>query len=132
MKWFETLPEKFKTALFETMRQIDEEADCARAEFDRLRPQHGEIAVGAGHFDHWITAEGRLSFLRFLREGNDPDEAARLAKEHCSQCVTIHNSKRPKDVNWQRWEGTQDSRIDTLVMRVHQAVMPKGLVRLMK
>lgn len=101
MKYFETLSDDGREALFAFMREIDAESDRYLAEFSRLQPRHGEIAVGAAHFDEWICAELLQELLRGLRRGLEPEAAVEAAREYGRLCVMKHNEKR-RDYTWQR------------------------------
>lgn len=121
MKYFETLSEADREALFAHMRAIDDESVRHHYEFLRLQPRHGEIAVGAGHFDVWLKYELAQEVLRQLRSGLEPVAAGEAAKFYGRECVRIHNAKRARDINWQRDLDTGSAYIDRLVARIPRA-----------
>jgi hypothetical protein len=116
-KYFETLTDADRETLFGFMRTIDAEAQRQEAEHRRLSPGHGQVAVGAAAFDPWIKAYATQEYLRALRNGEEPDDARDSAQVEARYAVDRHNEKRPKDINWQRWNGTADSVVDRLRAR---------------
>jgi hypothetical protein len=86
--------------------------DAAIRRYDeRSRPYEGGqgIAVGAENANDRIAADALMSMKRAVRDGKDIDEALKIAIADAHEMVRNHNRKRPKDINWQRWEGTADS-----------------------
>lgn len=104
MKYFETLSPDGRRALYTFMKFIDGEVDYCLEEHRRLSPRQGEVAVGAAHFDPWLRAAVTQVYLSGLRVGKTPNDARDGAIKHGWLCVKKHNEKRPKDINWQRWE----------------------------
>jgi hypothetical protein len=95
--------------------------DAAIRRYDeRSRPYEGGqgIAVGAENANDRIAADALMSMKRAVRDGKDLDEALKIAITDAHEMVRNHNRKRPKDINWQRWEGTADS---ILTMTASQA-----------
>jgi len=113
--WYKTLPDAERESVFAKMRKIDEEAQSYRNAGNRLSPKYGEIAVGGAHFDELMKAEGRESFLRHLRNGKTPWEAAQAAKEDAKAMVQKFNTGR--EYQTRRYEGTADSWLDDLARR---------------
>lgn len=90
------------------------------------------IAAGAGGFDIWIKSETIFHYLRNLRTGMGTTEAAEETKQWARGAIELHNKKRPKDINWARWEGHADSAIDSLEREFRDAEsgkLPKGVVK---
>lgn len=78
------------------------------------------IAVGAEGINYrWAADAGRV-FLEQIEAGKTPQEAGEIAKQQARQWIAKHNSRRPKDRAWQRWEGAADSNIDTYVRMLVQ------------
>ena len=53
-------------------------------------------------------------FIRQLRKGAHPDDAANNTKEHIRGIVARHNARRLGDVNWQVADTELDSFVDTI------------------
>ena len=116
MKYFESLKEDDREALFAHMRHLDKEAQRLEAEHRRLAPRHGEIAVGAAHFAPWLKSSVTQEYLSCLRKGQTPAQAEQEAVEYGKTCVKTHNEKR-KDINWKRWEESGTAHAETLHRR---------------
>lgn len=73
------------------------------------------IAVGAGDINYLWKYEGMSEVIRRLRNGEDPDTVAAEVKAKKQTDIANHNSRRPKDINWQRNVHSADSAIDGVV-----------------
>ena len=116
-KYFETLTETDRENLFAFMRQLDKEIERLEASHRQLSPSYGQVAVGAAHFDPWLRADTTREYLNALRKGSDPDDALAQALLYGRFCVAKHNKKRPKDINWQRWEDSAESHLQAIHRR---------------
>lgn len=121
MLYYETLNERKREALFAWMRMTDTIAREYETKARSLEAPYGTVPVGAGAFDAWIRGSTAQEYLSVLRRGGTPDDAWKAAKQYAHLCVGKHNAKRPKDVNWQRWEGTAGAFIDDL----HRSLISK-------
>ena len=121
--WMGQLSKEKQEKLFVWMRAQWDKAAAHERRAQSLSPRGGAIAVGAAHWDAWIQGEAIHEFLRRLREGDTPKQALKNAKEWAHGAVAAHNAKRPKDVNWKRWEGTADGGLETL----HRSLNTAGL-----
>jgi len=117
MSYFDTLSDCDLEALFAFMRQIDVEAQRLESEHRRLSPLHGQIPVGAAHFDPWVRYYAAITYVISLNRGNTPEAAAQIARSESRDAVRIHNSRRPKDHDWQRDLDTASTYIDRLLRR---------------
>jgi hypothetical protein len=79
------------------------------------------IAVGAENANYRWGADAVREFRTRVRQGMDPEKAAEEVKALARTWIEKHNARRPKDINWKRWEGAADSFIDTAWRIVAQA-----------
>jgi len=77
----------------------------------QLTAPYGTIAVGGADFDEWLRGELLARFLSNLGKGLSPEEARAEADEWRLMAVKKHNQKRPRDINWKRWEGTGSDKL---------------------
>lgn len=106
--WLNALPQDKQEKVFGAMRHIGEV--CYPAESNSLP---GDVlAVGGGGFDKALPCEVLSFFLRCLREGNSPVDAAEASKDYSRQLIQSHNAQRPNDLNWGRWQGAGDAKVD--------------------
>ncbi len=122
--WLYKLAPEENDAVLASMRKLRSEADANLEESNKVAPKHGETAVGSAAFDPFLKSEATADFLRGLSRGQTPAEAAEYAKAEARKTIANHNAKRPKDVNWARWEGSADSHIDTITREVEGAHKP--------
>ena len=66
------------------------------------------LPVGSGNVEYRIRSLAVKELLNVFLDKNDLDLAVSKAKIHARELVARHNARRPKDMNWQRWEGTAD------------------------
>lgn len=79
------------------------------------------IPVGCENTNYrWATDAMRLT-IALIRDGVTPSEAVKRAKEEARRWIKKHNARRPRDINWQRWEGSADEHIDGVHRAVHNA-----------
>jgi hypothetical protein len=57
---------------------------------------------------------------RAVLDGKNADEALNIALTDAREMVRNHNRRRPKDVNWQRWEGTADAILTRIAAQIQQ------------
>ena len=119
--WYASMGDATKERIFAVMREIRRRADEAAERERQLRPPQGQVAVGAAGFDEFVRSESQNRFLSALNKGLSPAEAEAQAKAWAREAVEIHNRKRPKDINWARWEGTADSTIESIRREVEEA-----------
>lgn len=110
-KFYETLSPQKREALFAWMRtQGDRALSLGKEVIARSAPA-GTIPVGASFFDYFLKGEGLEQYLSGLRRGENPDGALERALQWSREAVEIHNSRRPKDVCWQRSKTSNDSHL---------------------
>ena len=112
--WHKSIDEITREKLFAWMREKDREYQAALERSYALQAPHGMLAVGSAAFDPFLMSEAIRLFLAALNKGADPAEAAEQAKSGAREAIRLHNANRPKDLNWQRWEGAADGRIESL------------------
>ena len=118
MDWLESLTEPKRQAVFAEMRLIRAESSSLYKKAQDLGPRGGQISVGAADYDEFIRADSDANILASLSKGKTPDEAGQDAKMAARESVLRHNRQR-KDSTWQRWEGTADSSIDEIIVRLN-------------
>lgn len=123
-EFIDRLPEDTRQRMFAVMREIDTEMMRYHALAQKLEPPYGTIAVGAAHFDEWMKAYARETYLRHLRRVN-PKQAEVNTRIELKQAVLIHNAKRPKDVSWQRWTETAFDTVSALRRRIERITRPQ-------
>ena len=70
------------------------------------------IAVGAENINYRWKADAMM-VLRMNVEGGTPlAQAVEETKAEAQEWIKKHTKRRPKDMNWQRWEGSADDTID--------------------
>lgn len=104
MHWLNSLEQERRDRVYGAMRTIRERSDQYDANYRKLAPRAGELAVGAADWDEWHRSDILATFLNKLYEGMEPDDAKDRAEFEAYRNVRAHNKQRPKDVNWQRWE----------------------------
>ena len=115
--YLNSLSDADREELFAFMRTVDQEAEKFLEEHKKLCPPPLHIAVGAAHFDPWLKAAVTWEYFSRLRNGLTPAESREDAIKYGRECVRIHNQKRPKDVNWQRWEDSAAWWVDNIYKR---------------
>lgn len=123
IKWIDGLSESERQSVFAEMRDINKKIEAYYQEARNLTPRGGALGVGAADFDAMMKAEARADVLRAVNQGKTPQEAEAIAKQAAREYVAKHNAKRPKDFNWQRWEGTADSTIESTARQLAQAAV---------
>lgn len=112
--------EKWSSVLV-AMRVVRAESDGRLAAARRLIAPHGTIAVGGADFDEFVRGEALATLLGALSDGYYPSLAAVAAKMFARDAVRLHNAKRPRDVNWQRYDGTADLLIEHAIAAIVRA-----------
>lgn len=80
--------------VFELMRQVDEMALLAHAEYLKLCPNgHSRLPVGSADFDYYLRYEVYSAFVRALNRGMSPDEAYKYANDEGRECVRLWNER---------------------------------------
>jgi len=111
--WLESLTEETRQRVFATMRDIDGRAQRYYQNSANMTRGSGmSIPIGAAGFDEFIRGDSLATYLRGLRKGLAPTEAIESAKVSAREVVKSHNTKRAKDVCWQRADMTADSTIE--------------------
>jgi len=103
----------------------DSKADAFEAQAQQLEGGRG-TAVGAAEINDRIKADALRSFSRKVQGGMDPAEAATMVKAEARGWVAKHNARRPKDVNWKRFEGIADYVIDDAVKQTPAIPKPEA------
>lgn len=116
--WYKTLPDP--EPVFVVMRAIEAQATALAQEARHLAGPGDRMAVGPGAFEPQLHAEALWAFLRHLRKGATPEDALTLAEADLVKVVKHHNSLRPNDFAWQRWEGAGASYLPALVQRIRR------------
>lgn len=117
-RWLPWLPETERQQVLGYMRVLRGESEDCLARARKLMPRHGEIAAGAAGFGDWIRGESIAVLLGALNKGYSPLCAAADAKMFSRDAIKLHNQKRPKDVNWQRWDQGEWARLDRIQMEL--------------
>jgi len=112
--WLNSLTDLSRDNVFTEMRRFDNIMTLQYWKSSKLAPPFGSIGVGAADFDPLIRAESIRVFLSGIRGGQDPSNANVLTKSEVRLYILKHNNKRPKDINWQRWEGMEDANIENM------------------
>jgi len=76
------------------------------------------IAVGAANIEYRWKADALRDFRKRVNAGESPESAAEAVKKTARTWIEKHNARRPKDINWKRWEGSADAAIDSAVRTV--------------
>jgi len=85
------------------------------------------LAVGCEGIEYRWKADLIRMVVSKILEGGDLAEIEKEAKETALDWVAKHNARRPKDMNWQRWEGSAFSAIESVCRDVHQARESEGI-----
>ncbi len=120
-KYYETLTEDKREKLFAEMRRINEKADRFNTQHKRLSPDYGKIPVGGAHMEPFFQYEAASNFLRCLRNGSTPFQAAEFAKYEAAKAIKKWNSSR-KDYQIHRWPQAMDFVIDGYLRSVLESV----------
>lgn len=115
--YLNSLSDADREELFAFMRTIDQEAEKFMAEHRRLCPPPLGIAVGAAHFDPWLKVVVIWDYCSRLRNGLTPTHSREGAIAYGRECVRTHNQRRPRDINWQRWEDSTTWWVDNIYER---------------
>jgi len=113
INWLDSLDDLSRVVVFAEMRRLDNSMTSQYRKASQLAPTFGSVGVGAADFDPLIRAEAIRVFLSEIRRGGDPANAAILAKSEIRLFISKHNNKRPRDINWKRWDGMEDTTILT-------------------
>ncbi len=116
--WLDTLDEPTRETTFEAMRKLQGEVDKYHEDARKSEGPSGTIAVGSAAFDPFLRADSIATVLREVNRGKTPEEAGEIAKADARKAIEKHNAKRPKDINWARWEGSADATIDVAVRKL--------------
>jgi len=76
------------------------------------------IPVGAEGVQYRWASDAMIIMQKAVEAGKTIDEAATEAKATARGWIEKHNARRPKDINWKRWEGAADTYIDDAVREV--------------
>jgi hypothetical protein len=105
--------------------QVD---DSTAGLLQRKAQQYGSVAavteggkgipVGAERIEYRWREAAMYDILDALKQGKTLDEARDIAKEKAKSLILEHNKRRPKDINWQRWEGSTDSTIEDTIAEI--------------
>ena len=74
--------------------------------------------------DYRWKSDALASMAADIRKGTPPSEAAESAKKEAKLWIEKHNARRPKDINWKRWDGAVDSVIDNALRYFSQKPTP--------
>ena len=108
-------------AVSAVIRAMYGEAEAAMAEHRKLQAPYGTMAAGAGAFGPFLRYEGLRAFTDAFNSKRDPIAAGRIATKAVRYAIKVHNSRRPRDVNWKRAPGHGDQAVQVLVRRVQAA-----------
>lgn len=78
------------------------------------------LAVGAEFINDRWKADAMRGMLRDVQGGMSIHEAESKWKEQARKWIAAHNARRPKDVNWARFEGAADSALETASRMLRQ------------
>ncbi len=94
--WLKDLPQEKQEAVHGVMRAIEDEYARHHEKELALRPQQGTTGVGNADMEHFFPQVSRASFVRAIRNGKTPDEAAEIAKQDVKEAVTKWNENGQK------------------------------------
>jgi len=129
-EWLSTLQPDTKERIFAAMRAIDTRAQRYLETGNHMGRGTGmSIPIGAAHFDELLRGEVLCSYLRAIRKGASPTEAIDTAKAEIRSIIKSHNSKRAKDVCWQRADMAGDSTVEYAHRQILDALMMREAVQ---
>lgn len=96
----------------EGLKRVEEYADTFERSARKYEGGNG-LAVGSAGIDERMKADALRSIVRRVRKGEWIEGLESAVKAECRQWIERHNARRPKDVNWARWDGCCDSTIET-------------------
>lgn len=111
----------------ESSKELDLELSSIidRNETQARKGEGGQgLAVGAEYIGYRWNADAIRDFRNRLRKGENPQEASEAVKKTAREGIKQHNARRPKDVNWARWDGAVDSAIESALRIVLRAKEP--------
>jgi hypothetical protein len=120
--WLYDLKEPTRSRVLEEMRGLWGKAQEASDRHYKLQAPRCTLAVGSADFDDFLKSEVLFKFLRGLNDGDFPSIAAHKAREYGKLCVRVHNSRRPKDRSWQRWEQSGDQWVENAERLIYQHI----------
>lgn len=119
-RFYETLPDERREALFARMRGLSLESEYRFAKARELTPPASTIVVGGADFDEVLKGEVIASYLRAIRQGKTPTEALAITEADRTSYVRKWNKRRGNDYVVHRSETDAEQ---SLIERVHRQVM---------
>ena len=116
--FWKSLPNLQREDLFALMRRLGDEAAVY---FTRGRETPNTIPVGAALFDETLGGAMRDELNAALRKAPTLEGAFEQAQAGLRVWVRKHNERR-SDINWQRWEESGQTELETLISEVRAAV----------
>lgn len=104
--------------LFALMRRMGDEQEIY---FARGRETPNTIPVGAALFDETLRGAMRHELNAALRTAPTLEAAFDQARTALRVWVRKHNERR-RDINWQRWEESGQTELETLISEVRATV----------
>jgi hypothetical protein len=120
-KFYETLDDTKREALFAEMRRLDAKAQSNLNSGSQSRSGN-TVEMGGGLFEYRLKGEVINSFLRALRAGHRPIEAFHLAEIERTKIVQNWNTRRDKDYVTHRSEQAEQSLLEDCYRSVLRAV----------
>lgn len=112
--FWKSLTDLQREDLFALMRRMgDEEA----VYFTRGRETPNTIPVGAALFDETLRGAARYELNAALRKASTLEAAFDQSRAALRVWVRKHNERR-SDINWQRWEESGQTELETLIATV--------------
>ena len=79
------------------------------------RCEEGSTPIGSLGIEYQWSADVLMELKQQILKGASLAKAEEEAKSTAHKYIKTHNSRRPKDVNWQRWIGCVDHVIDNVL-----------------
>lgn len=91
-----------------------EEDRAANSSYGRRTEGGCGLHVGCDGIEYRIRADTLQQLKNLVGGGMPLDLACEHAKAYARSLIKSHNYRRPKDLNWQRWEGTADTAVENI------------------
>lgn len=96
--------------------------------YEESRPVDSRMPIGAAGEEAAQKGEALAAFLRHIRAGHTPNDAAIKAKADMVAIVEAHNRRRPCDVNWRRHVNAYDGLINDAAYQLIKATALKEVL----
>jgi len=120
--WLESLTEDQRERVFGAMRSIGMRAGDMGEIMKRYASAGDMIPLGGGDFDEKLKYYVLTHFLRRLGEGHSPQSSLEDSWIQSRKHIADHNRRRPKEIEWRRWQGHGDTWLDDAFRLILDAV----------